>query len=122
ADDVKFSFDRFKDPNLGNIYAFLLANMTGVDVLASDQVRVNLSQPDGAFLSALGYTYIVPMKYIQQVGDQQFNVQPIGTGPWTYKSRQIKESLDFTRNDAYWGDKPGYNSLQFRIIPDDNAR
>jgi peptide/nickel transport system substrate-binding protein len=122
ADDVKFSFDRFKDPNLGNIYAFLLANMTGVDVLAPDQVRVNLSQPDGAFLSALGYTYIVPMKYIQQVGDQQFNVQPIGTGPWTYKSRQIKQSLDFTRNDSYWSDKPGYSSMQFRIIPDDNAR
>jgi peptide/nickel transport system substrate-binding protein len=122
ADDVKFSFERFKDPKLGNIYAFLLANMTAVDVLAPDQVRVTLSQPDGAFLSALAYAYIVPMKYIQQVGDQQFAQAPIGTGPWTFKTRQIGQSLDFTRNDAYWGDKPGYNSLQFRIIPDDNAR
>jgi peptide/nickel transport system substrate-binding protein len=122
AEDVKFSFERFKDPNLGNIYAFLLANMTAVDVLAPDQVRVTMSQHDGAFLSALGYTYIVPMKYIQQVGDKQFNEAPIGTGPWTYKSRQIKQSLDFARNDSYWGDKPGYSALQFRIIPDDNAR
>jgi peptide/nickel transport system substrate-binding protein len=83
---------------------------------------VVLKAPDGAFLSSGGYASIVPKAYIAKVGDDGFAAAPIGTGPWKFDSRQIGTSVDLSRYDGYWGDKPGYNQLEFRIIPDDNSR
>jgi peptide/nickel transport system substrate-binding protein len=122
ADDVKFSFERYVDPALGNVFAYQLSAMQSVEVVAPDQVRINLKQPDGAFLPAAGYAFIVPQKLIQQVGNDAFAQNPVGTGPWKFKSRVIKQSLTFQRHDGYWGDKPGYSEFEYRILSDDNAR
>ena len=122
ADDVKFSFQRYADKALGNVFASNLSDVAGVDVVSPTQVAVRLTQPDGSFLNAAGYAWIVPKNYITQHGNDYFAQHPIGTGPYMFDSRSIKQSFVLKRFDGYWGQKPYYAELDFQIIPDDNAR
>lgn len=47
---------------------------------------------------------------------------PIGTGPWEYVSHSVGEELVLRRFDDYWGEKPGFENLVIREIPDGAAR
>jgi peptide/nickel transport system substrate-binding protein len=122
AEDVKFSFERYIDPALGNVFAFQLGSLDSVTVDSPSQVTIRLKKPDGAFLSAGGYAFIVPEKYVTTGGADNFAANPIGTGPWKFVSRDIGQDIKFTRYDGYWDAKPGYSSLELRILKDDNGR
>ena len=47
---------------------------------------------------------IVPPKYIQEKGEENFNTHPVGTGPFKFESYQPKVNVTLARNDDYWGD------------------
>jgi peptide/nickel transport system substrate-binding protein len=52
-----------------------------------------------------------------------FNTEAnIGTGPFIITSYLKGEAVILHRNDNYWGGKPYLDSIQFRIIPDAQAR
>jgi peptide/nickel transport system substrate-binding protein len=122
ADDVKFSFERYVDPAVGNVFAYQLASLKSVDVVSPTEVRITLSKPDGAFLNAAGYAYIVPKDYVTQVGPDGFAAKPVGTGPFSFGSYTVGQSVVLNRYDGYWGDKAGYQTVELRIMPDANAR
>lgn len=122
ADDVKFSFERYVDPAIGNVFAYQLAGLKSVDVVSPSEVRITLSKPDGAFINAGGYAFIVPKDYVNQVGPDGFAAKPVGTGPFSFGSNVVGQSVTLNRYDGYWGDKAGYQSVEFRIMPDANAR
>ncbi len=48
-------------------------------------------------------------------------VAPIGTGPWAAESRLGEYDL-YRRNDRYWGEKPAFDRLLVKVIPDSNSR
>jgi peptide/nickel transport system substrate-binding protein len=121
ADDVAYSFQRFVDPAVGNVFAYQLA-LKSVDVVSPTEVRINLTKPDGAFLGAGGYAFIVPKNYLTQVGPDGFAAKPVGTGPFAFASYTAGQSVVLNRYDGYWGTKPGYQSVEMRIMPDANAR
>lgn len=47
---------------------------------------------------------------------------PIGTGPWAVAEMKEGEYDLFKRNPHYWGAKPAYEEVMFRVIPDTNSR
>jgi peptide/nickel transport system substrate-binding protein len=83
ADDVKFSWDRYK----GASATLLKEKVKEVQVLGPTQVRFVLKEPWADFMTFYGTTasgaaWIVPKKYVQQVGDDAFKAAPIGAGPY----------------------------------------
>src|SRR6185436_4542789 len=79
AEDVKFSFDRYR----GASAALLKGKVAKVEVLDPHRVRFSLKQPWPDFLAfyatpATGAAWIVPKKYVEQVGDEGFKRAPIG--------------------------------------------
>ncbi|MGE5614640.1 MAG: ABC transporter substrate-binding protein [Bacillota bacterium] len=46
----------------------------------------------------------------------------IGTGPWIVKDLVVKEYVEFTRNDKYWGELPKTEKLTFKNIPEQSAQ
>ena len=46
----------------------------------------------------------------------------IGTGPYKFASWQSGETLKLTRNDEYWGSKPGWSDVTFRVVESPAAR
>lgn len=122
AEDVKYSFERFVDPELGNVFAFLLDKLDHVEIVDEDTVTVHLTEFDGQFVPGGGFAYIVPKNFIEQNGREHFAENPVGTGPLKFVERRIRESFTLERFDEYWGEPAGYERYEFRIASDANAR
>src|SRR5262249_43100978 len=73
AEDVKFSFERYR----GISAKMLKDRMAAVDVVDPRRVRFRLKQPWPDFLTfyggiATGASWVVPKKYVERVGEDGF--------------------------------------------------
>ena len=125
ANDVKFSFERFMDPEYpGSLARSLFTTISAVEVIDPYTVRVITESPDPILeyrLASLWGAWIVPADYYQQVGIDAFGRAPIGTGPFKVTSVET-ESLDLEAYDAYWAQKPNVSTVNYRIIPETATR
>src|SRR5207245_4660931 len=80
AEDVKFSFDRYR----GAAARTLKERVAAVEIVDPARVRFRLKQPWPDFLTfyttATGAGWIVPKKYVEKIGDEGFKQAPIGAG------------------------------------------
>ncbi|WP_249292187.1 ABC transporter substrate-binding protein, partial [Achromobacter ruhlandii] len=119
AEAVKFTFERLlgaegaKGPQKSNYDS--IGEVKVVDEYTVDFI---LKQPDPVLLTKLaGYgAMIVPPKYIQEKGEENFNTHPVGTGPFKFESYQPKVNVTLARNDDYWGGKPKLDKVVYRFI------
>ena len=121
---MKWSLDGFADPNVNRNYKFLSA-IESTKVLDARHVRVRLKYAQGSFLDNIGHftASIIPRKLIERIGEAAFAKNPIGSGAFTFKSREAGRSLTLARNESYWRDgKPYVDEVHFQYVPDDNAR
>ena len=123
AEDVKFTFERYK----GASAALLKDKVKEIQVLAPDRVRFVLKQPWPDFMafygtSATGAAWIVPKKYIEKVGEDGFRKAPIGAGPYKVVSVSAGNELKLEAFADYWRKKPAVKHLIMRSIPDESTR
>jgi ABC-type transport system substrate-binding protein len=52
------------------------------------------------------------------IRNSEFNRAPVGTGPFRFSEWRQDQFIHLTRNPDYWGTKPEYQELFFRVIPD----
>lgn len=111
AEAVKFTFERLlgaegaKGPQKSNYDS--IGEIKVVDEYTVDFI---LKQPDPVLLTKLaGYgAMIVPPKYIKEKGEDYFNTNPVGTGPFKFESYQPKVNVTLARNDAYCAASPSW--------------
>lgn len=116
---VKFTFDRLlgdegaKGPQRANYAA-----IEHVDVIDEHTVDFFLKQADPVLLTKLaGYgAMIIPPDYIKKVGEAEFRLKPIGTGPFKVVSYEPKIGVHLVANPDYWGGAPKLSELDYRFI------
>jgi peptide/nickel transport system substrate-binding protein len=123
AEDVKFSFERYK----GSGAQELQAKVKGVEVVDSHTVRVVLQEPWPDFMTFYGSSataagLIVPKKYLEQVGDEGFLKHPIGLGPYKFVSHTAGVEVVLEANEQYWRKVPNIKRLVIRGVPDVSTR
>jgi peptide/nickel transport system substrate-binding protein len=123
ADDVKFSFERYK----GSGAALLKDKVKDVQVVAPNRVRFVLKEPWPDFLafygtSATGAAWIVPKKYIEKVGEDGFKKAPVGAGPYKLVSFTPGIELVVEAFPDYWRKAPSVKRIVMRSIPDESTR
>jgi len=102
---------------------------TSVDVVDDYTVRINLSSWANDIYSTLagGTGYMISSTAVQKNGLDWARVNPVGTGPFKFKSYQRDVSLKLVRNDDYWqkdaqGNKlPYLDAIEYTFIPDLNT-
>jgi len=127
AEDVKFTFDKIKDPTVDAMHMqnyFQYAE--SCEVVDPRTVRFTCSQPYFQHLLTLGYGIDIMPKHIYGVGD--FNAHdrtPVGSGPYVLEEWDTGNQLVLTRNERYWGGAIGktvyLDKKVYKIITDDNA-
>jgi peptide/nickel transport system substrate-binding protein len=123
ADDVKFSFDRYR----GAAAKLLKERVREVQIVDPGRVRFHLKAPWPDFMtfygtSATGAAWIVPKKYVEKVGDDGFLKAPIGAGPYKVVSFNPGIDLVMEAYEGYWRKTPSVKRLVFRSMPDETTR
>ena len=123
ADDVKFTFERYK----GASAKLLKDRVKEVQVVAPNRVRFVLKEPWPDFIafygtSATGASWIVPKKYVEKVGEEGFKKAPVGAGPFKFVSFNPGIELVLEAFPEYWRKAPQVKRVVMRSIPDESTR
>lgn len=123
AEDVKFSFERYR----GSSATLYKEKVKQVEIVDPHRVRLHLKEPWPDFMAFYGTPstsagWIVPKKYLEQVGDDGFKKHPIGAGPYKFASQKPGIELVLEAYEGYWRKVPHVQKLIMRSIPDDSTR
>ncbi|HEX6081408.1 MAG TPA: ABC transporter substrate-binding protein [Methylomirabilota bacterium] len=123
ADDVKFTFERYK----GAGSKLLKEKVKEIQVVAPNRARFVLKQAWPDFMafygtSATGAGWIVPKKYIEKVGEEAYKKAPVGAGPYKFVSFTPGVELTLEAFGDYWRKAPSVKHLVMRSIPDETTR
>lgn len=99
------------------LFAGRIAGATKVDAAT---VNITTTTPDGVLPQEMGAVYIVPPKYLAQVGMDGFAKAPIGTGPYTVTSISTTQ-IDLKANPNSWR-KPIIGNVEIKLVADQTAR
>ena len=121
ADDVKFTFDRIKDPATASTWTSLTDPIESIDSDGALAVTFNMASPYGPFLSALasGAAAILPMR------DEpiDFATTLVGTNAFQVEEIVADTETTLVKFDGYWEDgAPLLDTITYRILPDEAAR
>src|SRR5216684_8901328 len=122
AEDVKFSFERYR----GTAHDLMMERVAEVEIGDSRHVRFKLKRPWPDFLtfyaSATAAGWVVPKKYVEKVGDEGFKKAPVGAGPYKFVSFNPGVELVLEAFDQYWRKTPSVKRLVFKVIPEETTR
>ena len=123
AEDVKFSFDRYR----GASAKLLKDRVREVQIVDPGRIRFILKEPWPDFMvfygtSATGAAWIVPKKYVEKVGDDGFKNKPVGAGPYKVVSFTPGIELVMEAYEGYWRKVPSVKRLVFKSMPDESTR
>ncbi|WP_168878894.1 ABC transporter substrate-binding protein [Rhizobium sp. P28RR-XV] len=126
ADDVVYTIERIRDfvksPS-GGFRSYL----TGIKaVSAPDPLTVVIDTSGNIPNLPLSFSSIFvmhrPGQGFQTTDELNAGRPPIGTGPYRFESWSSGEMLKLTRNEDYWGAKPAWKEVTFRVIESPAAR
>jgi peptide/nickel transport system substrate-binding protein len=123
AEDVKFSFERYK----GVAASTLKAHVAAIEMVDAHSVRFRLKKPWADFMTfyatpATGAAWILPKKYVERMGDDGFKKAPVGAGPYRFVSFNPGIELVLEAYEAYWRKTPSVKRLVFKSVPDESTR
>jgi len=122
ADDVKFSFERYR----GASHDLMSARVAAIEIADPRRLRFRLKEPWPDFLTfystATAAGWIVPRQYIEKVGDEGFKKAPVGAGPYKFVSFTPGVELVLEAFDQYWRKPPSVKRLLFKVVPEETTR
>ena len=129
AHDVKFSLERQMSPkSLAAAAGSMRRSIKSIDVVDDLTVRVNTNEPQLGLPAALSRAVapegsIMPKKYLETVGEEEFRKKPVGSGPWKFVRSVPGDRLEFEAvNNAHWRGRPRFKSLHILQIPEESTR
>jgi len=120
ADDVKYTYERVLDPNVGSGGRGYLTAIDGIEVPDRSTVRLHTKQPSASLLAGLAgnWSSIVPREEIEKRGD--LRRAAVGTGPFVLQEWVPQSHLKARKNPDYWDKgKPYVDAVELKVIPDE---
>jgi ABC-type transport system substrate-binding protein len=124
ADDVLFTYERSKDPQK-SIHSAVLANVVGVEKIDAYTVKFKLKAPQASFLpktlerSSGRAMTIVSRGGLEKLGESQYGLTPVGTGPFKVTGHQLGQAITLERFAEYYDkDRPKLDKVVIQPIID----
>ncbi|WP_108484134.1 ABC transporter substrate-binding protein [Oceaniglobus ichthyenteri] len=122
AEDVKFSYERFADPEVNAVYASDWAALDNVEVTGKYTGIIHLKNPFAPlFTSTLPHAsgLILSKKALEASGQKSFTAQvPACSGPYQLAEWRPREVIRLTRNPGWTGPEPYYDTIELLPIGD----
>jgi len=98
AEDIVFTYNRLRDPEVGAPTVGTYANITDIEALDDYTIRFTLENPNPDFLFDLGEYHAV----VVDSDTTDFETEWNGTGPFIIESYAPEDRVVFKRNPNYW--------------------
>jgi peptide/nickel transport system substrate-binding protein len=125
AEDAVYSLDRpALLKNSPGPFTSYTRQITGKQVVDAHTLRLKTATPYGPLPLDLSTIFIVSKKAAAKASTEDFNSGKAlaGTGPFKFVSYKPGDSIELARNDNYWGPKPAFEKVTFRMITNDASR
>ncbi len=107
AEDVIFTYNRSKDPQK-SIHSRVISNVVDVVKVDDHTVKMKLAAPQASFLvktlerSSGRAMTIVSRGGLEQLGEPQYGLTPVGTGPFRVTSHDLGQGLVLEKFEHYY--------------------
>jgi len=124
TEDVKYSYERFIDPELDADYADDWATLDYVEIIDEYNGIIHLTEPYAPLWNStmpVCSGNIICKKYVEEIGVEAFATDIIGSGPYMYTEWRPQEKVILTKNPDYFGEEPYWDEIHLIPIEDDKA-
>lgn len=124
TEDVKFSFERFLDPELEAAYIDDWATLDRVEIIDDYNGVIHFTEPFAPLWHTtlpIASGVIICKKYVEEVGVEAFATNIIGCGPYLFDSWEPEQRVVLKRNPDYYGEQPYYDEIHLLPISEDAA-
>jgi peptide/nickel transport system substrate-binding protein len=125
AEDVAFSIARPPTvPNSPSSYAIYTRAVKGVEIVDPLTIRLKTDGPYPLLPTDLAQVAMLDKQTHEGAATEDFNSGKvaIGAGPFRFVSFRSGDRLELERNEDYWGEKPVWKRVSYRIITNNGAR
>jgi peptide/nickel transport system substrate-binding protein len=124
TEDLKWSLLERPATNKKIAAGAMFQTLHDVEIISPTRAVMVYQVPTPTAPIYLGFLagYIIPKKYMQQVGDEGFLAKPIGAGPYRLADYQRGSRIVLEAYDKYWGGMPAFRHVVFQITPEPSAR
>ncbi len=121
ADDVIFSYDRVHNWDK-SAFKSKVNMIEKVEKLDDFTIKMTTKKPYPVFLRQLTYINILDKETLEGKTDQWIGLNPVGTGPYKFKSWSKGSHLNLVSFDGYWKGEATYKTLTFKPLTNDATR
>ena len=118
ASDVLFSIERCKTQLMSNLVRYIAE----AKALDDYTVQIKTPQPYAVLHMDLSEFHILNEKYVKEVGDEQLNLKPMGTGPYQLVEWVKEDHMTLKAFDGYYLGPPEIKKVTFRPITNPATR
>jgi peptide/nickel transport system substrate-binding protein len=129
AHDVKFSLERTMSPeSVASRAASLRRNVKRIEVIDDLTVQVYTNGVQPHFPASLSRAVfqegqLMPKKYIETVGVDEFRKHPVGSGPWKFVRSVPGDRIEYEAVDyPHWRGRPHFKRLVILLVPEESTR
>ncbi|OGR89769.1 MAG: hypothetical protein A3A86_04640 [Elusimicrobia bacterium RIFCSPLOWO2_01_FULL_60_11] len=125
AEDVLYTYERLKDPDVKTPHSSNFDKVLKVEAPDAWTVKVTYSEPYVPALESWGMG-IVPKHVFGGAKGKDFNEHPankspVGTGPYRFKEWKVDEKIVLEANPDCFEGRPHIKRYIFRVIPDNSV-
>ena len=122
-EDVVWSLTRAADPDVGNPVQPVWAGIRNFSI-DGNRITADVGNFDPVLFKWMAFLtgYVLPKHYIEEVGAEGFEQNPIGSGPYMVDAFERDSFLRLKAFDKYWGPKPEFDTVVFKFVTDATSR
>ncbi|SFQ31383.1 peptide/nickel transport system substrate-binding protein [Bradyrhizobium sp. Ghvi] len=129
AEDVAFSLgpDHLLGPGRSGMSEALqsLDRLEKVEIVDPYTVIVHAKGADALLeqrLAAWGSEIVSQRAFVAAGSWERWTTAPVGSGPYKLADHKLDIRVSLAAHDAYWGGRPPFDGIEYRIIPELSAR
>ncbi len=121
AADVKFTFERMKDPQYSKLLN-IANSIAAIETPDDYTVIFKTVKPVPWFAETMHQNFIVDMESSKDRDDGDYNTKPIGTGAYKFVEWVKGSYVSMAANEDYWEGAPKYKTVEIRPITEEATR
>ncbi len=122
-EDVVWSLERAGNKDGGNPIQFVWGKI-GNFKIEGNTVTADVKEFEPTLFKWMAFLtgYILPKKAYTAAGKDGWEQKPIGSGPYMVEKFERNAYVRLKRFDKYWGPKPAFETVVFKMVPDAGSR